>query len=124
MTRGARYAVVFLFVLTLAVGTANLLFTSNLVHRATAASASVTQLCQAGNGFRSDQVQLWTFVIRISSPPPHETPAAKAQREKTVRAFEAYVRKVFKPHNCQAVIGTGNTSGTSPSRGRSMRLRG
>jgi uncharacterized membrane protein len=109
MTRGAAYSVVFLFVLTLAVGTANLLFTNQLVHRASRNTASITQLCQAGNEARAQQVQLWMYLITISRPPPHETPAAQAQREKTVHAFEAYVQKVFAPRNCQAVTGTGGT---------------
>jgi uncharacterized membrane protein len=109
MTRGARYAVVFLFVLTLAVGTANLLFTSNLVHSAARNTASITQLCRAGNEARAQQVTLWTHLITISQPPPHQTLAEKRQRAKTIRVFLAYVRKVFKPRNCQAVTGTGGT---------------
>lgn len=100
MTRGTRYAVVFLFVLTLAIGSANLLFTSALVHRGDAAKASITQLCQAGNVARSQQVILWTHLVVISHPPPRETVAARTQRLKTVREFIGYVRKVFAPRNC------------------------
>jgi uncharacterized membrane protein len=100
MTRGTRYAVVFLFVLTLAIGSANLLFTSALVHRGDAAKASITQLCQAGNAGRARQVILWTHLIAISRPPPHETPAAKTRRVVTVRVFLAYVHHVFAPQNC------------------------
>ena len=101
MTRGARYAVVFLFALTLAIGAANLLFTSHLVNRVTVAKASVVQLCQLGNESRAQQVQLWEFVIQISHSPPHESAAHKAQRERTIRQFVAHLHKVFAPRDCQ-----------------------
>jgi uncharacterized membrane protein len=100
MTRGTRYAVVFLFILTLAIGAANLLFTSALVHRAAAAKASVVQLCESGNVARKQQVQLWTYLITISQPPAHQTAAERRQRDKTIHVFIGYVRKVFAPRNC------------------------
>ena len=101
MTRNALYAVVFLFFLTLAIGTANLLFTSVLVNRVDVTKASVIQLCQSGNDARAQQVQLWEFVIHISKPPPHETPAHRAQRERTVAQFVTHLHQVFAPRNCQ-----------------------
>jgi hypothetical protein len=100
MTRGARYSVVFLFLFSLAIGAGNYLFTANLVNRATAAAASVAQLCQSGNEFRREQVQLWEFLITVSRPPPHETPAEKAQREKTTRLFIAHIHRVFAARHC------------------------
>ena len=106
MTRGARYAVVFLFVLTLAVGTANLLFTSALVNRVSTAKASVVQLCQLGNESRAQQITLWTHLVVVSRPPPHETVADRTRRVKTTREFIAYVKRVFMPRNSQKV---GNT---------------
>ena len=101
MTRNALYAVVFLFFLTLAIGTANLLFTSVLVNRVDVTKASVIQLCQSGNDARAQQVQLWEFVIHISKPPPHETPAHRAQRERTVAQFVTHLHHVFGLRNCQ-----------------------
>ena len=101
MTRNALYAVVFLFFLTMAVGTANLLFTSHLISQVNANKASITQLCQSGNEARAQQVQLWEFVIHISKPPPHETPAHRAQRERTVARFVTHLHHVFAPRNCQ-----------------------
>jgi hypothetical protein len=100
MTRGARYSTVFLFLLSVAIGGANLLFTSTLVHRAQAASASVTQLCESGNEFRTEQVQLWEYLISVSRPPPHQTAAEKAQRKRLTAAFLAHIHRVFAPRTC------------------------
>ena len=66
-------------------------------------AASVTQLCQAGNEARAQQVQLWQFVVHISRTPPHQTPAQAAQRARTVRAFEAYLHRVLAPRDCHAI---------------------
>jgi hypothetical protein len=64
------------------------------------------QLCQAGNESRAQQVTLWTHLIEISAPPPHETAAQKAARAKLIAGFLAYVRQVFAPRDC-----AGNFSG-------------
>src|SRR6266702_7775324 len=95
MTRGARYAAVFLFCFSLALAGANLLFTSTLVHRAAAAKASVTQLCQSGNEARQQQIDLWAFVIQISPPPPCQTPAQAAQRAHVLHRFALRLHKIF-----------------------------
>src|SRR5947207_15942808 len=97
MTRGAARAVVFLFILTLTLAGANLLFTAALVHRAEANTASIVQLCESGNEARAQQVVLWTHLVVISHPPPHESVAARTRRVKTPREFIAYVRTGFKP---------------------------
>ena len=67
-----------------------------------ASRASVVQLCQAGNDSRAQQVTLWTHLVQMSTPPPHETAAQKARREKVVRDFLAYVEKVFMSRDCTA----------------------
>ena len=67
--------------------------------------ASVEQLCQAGNDSRAQQVTLWTHLVQISTPPPHETAAQKAQRAKTITAFLRYVRHVFAARNCSHYSG-------------------
>ena len=108
MTRGARHAVIFLFVLTLALAGANLLFTShevNAVRTAAAsaqrASASTSQLCQSGNEARAQQVGLWQFIITISKPPPHESAAQERARLAALRSFNAYLHRVFAPRDCR-----------------------
>ena len=107
MTRGSRSAVVFLFLLTLAIGGANLLFTSALVNgvnvnsaRARANKASITQLCQTGNESRAEQIDLWTFIIQISPPPPHETTAEAAQRLHVLHRFALRLHTIFRPRDC------------------------
>jgi len=58
------------------------------------------QLCQAGNESRAQQVTLWTHLVQMSAPPPHETAEARARRQKLTRQFLAYVRDVFAKRNC------------------------
>ena len=100
MTRGARYAVVFLFLHTLAIGAANLLFTSALVSRTNANRASVTQLCESGNEARQQQIDLWAFIIQISPPPPHQTKAEAAQRLHVLHRFAVHLRQIFAARDC------------------------
>jgi hypothetical protein len=99
-TRAALYSLTFLFAFSLLLAAGNLLFTSALTHRAEANAASITQLCQSSNEARAQQVVLWTHLVVISHPPPHETVAARTQRVKTTRQFIAYVHHVFAPRNC------------------------
>lgn len=56
--------------------------------------------CALGNGYRTAQVRLWDHVISVSVPPPRETPAERARRLATVRAFRVYVHGVFRPVDC------------------------
>lgn len=107
MSRQGRRAVVSLFILSLFLAAANLLFTSSLIHRETAnreradaARASVTQLCESGNEFRRQQVQLWEYLVSVSRPPPGQTAAERLQREKTTRLFLAHIHHVFAPRDC------------------------
>ena len=100
MTVGARHAVVFLFCLTLALATVNLLFTSTLVHRVDANKVSLTQACEAGNRARQDQINLWAFIIQISPPPPHETKAQAAQRRHVLHQFALHLHTIFAPRDC------------------------
>jgi hypothetical protein len=106
MTRGARYSVVFLFVLSFLLAGGSYWLATSAVSGEVSSRASVVQLCQAGNESRAQQVTLWTHLIAVSQPPPHETAREKAQRAATIRVFLAYVRKVFAPRNC-----TGRFSG-------------
>ena len=102
LSSGIRYAIVFLFALTFLLAGASSWFSIRAVQGEVSNRATITQLCETGNGFRADQVTLWTHLVTISAPPPHETAAQKAARAKTVRAFLAYVRTVFKPRDCTA----------------------
>jgi hypothetical protein len=106
MTRGARYSVVFLFVLSFLLAGGSYWLSVSATHNAVANRASIVQLCQAGNESRAQQVTLWTRLVAISQPPPHETAAERRQRAKTIRVFIAYVRRLFAPRNC-----TGRFSG-------------
>ena len=100
ITPGAARAVVVLFVLAFVLAGSSFWLSVRTVQGQIRSRASVVQLCQAGNESRAQQVTLWTHLIQISMPPPHETPAQKAARAKLVREFLAYVRKVFAPRNC------------------------
>ena len=107
MSRGAFRGLVFLFLFTLILGAANLIFTArdvNAVRGSLAASqhaeASVKQLCLAANESRSQQIALWDHILSISQPPPHETPAEAARRAMAERQFKAYVGHVFAPRDC------------------------
>lgn len=100
MTSRARYAVVFLFVLTFAVSGLAYGLSTAAIDRAVASRASIIQLCQLGNESRAQQVVLWSRLVAIAAPPPGETPAERAQREKTTRGFLAYVHRLFAPRDC------------------------
>ena len=102
MPVGVMRGFVFLSLLTLLLAGASSWFSVRAVRGEVSNRATITQLCETGNGFRADQVTLWTHLVTISAPPPHETAAQKAARAKTVRAFLAYVRTVFKPRDCTA----------------------
>jgi hypothetical protein len=102
MTRGAARAVVTLFVLSFLLSGAAYWLAVRAVDGQVRSRASVVQLCQAGNESRAQQVTLWTHLVAISAPPPHETPAQKQRRQKLTREFLAYVREVFKARNCAA----------------------
>ena len=100
MTRGARYSVVFLFALSLALATGNYLLSASAVRRAEASAASTLQLCQAGNELRRQQVALWDHLLAVAMPPERESAAARARRAEVTRQFAAYVHQVFAPQRC------------------------
>ena len=107
INRGTRQAIVFLFLLTLAIGGANLLFTATLVHgvnvnsaKARANKVSIVQLCQAGNEARQQQIDLWSFIIQITPPPPHETKAQARQREHVLHQFALHLHTIFAARDC------------------------
>ena len=94
------YAVVFLFIFSLILAGANLLFTAHLVNKASANSASIVQLCEQANSEHAKQVRLWTYIVAFTPPPAHETSAQRAQRLKVSVLFLAHVRQIFAPRNC------------------------
>jgi hypothetical protein len=81
MTRGAARAVVTLFVLSFLLSGAAYWFSVRAVQGEIRNRATVTQLCVTGNEFRAEQVTLWTHLVQISAPPPHQTPAQARQRD-------------------------------------------
>ena len=101
LTISTRRAVVTLFALAFILAGMSYLAAASAVHRATAATATTIQLCQAGNVARAQQVILWTHIIEISQPPPHETRAHRARRLRTVRQFVTYIHRVFAPRDCR-----------------------
>lgn len=105
MTRGAARAVVSLFVLAFLLAGGSYWLSVRAVRGEVASRASVVQLCQAGNESRAQQVTLWTHLVTISAPPAHESAAQERQRQATIAAFLAYVRKVFAPRDCTARYG-------------------
>lgn len=100
ITPGAAHAFVFLALLTLLLAGASSWFAIRAVQGEIANRASVTQLCQAGNESRAQQVALWAHLAAISGPPPHETAEAKRRREAAVAGLLRYVRQVFAPRDC------------------------
>jgi hypothetical protein len=100
VTPGAARAVVTLFVLSFLLSGAAYWLAVRAVDGQVRSRASVVQLCQAGNESRAQQVTLWTHLVAISTPPPHQTPAQKRQRAAQIASFLAYVRTVFAPRNC------------------------
>ena len=108
MTRGARYSVVFLFLLSVALAAANLFWTAHEVNSTISASQKATAavaearatadaqaaLCRAANAARAEQVDLWTFIIHLSKPPK-----AAAQRH-VLAEFEHHLRVIFAPRPC------------------------
>lgn len=100
ITRGARYAVVFLFVLSFLLAAGSYGLSTAAVRRAVSSRASVVQLCQLGNESRAQQVTLWERLVAISPPPPHQTPAQARAREKLISEFLGFVRREFAPRNC------------------------
>ena len=105
MSGGALRAVVFLFVFSLILTGASLVFTAREVNASRANAASIVQLCQAGNASRAQQVTLWEHVLTVAAAGAHprETPAQRRARLATSRAFDAYLRKVFAPRDCTAI---------------------
>ena len=95
-------AIVFLFILAFILAGASFWLSVRTVQGEVSNRASVVQLCQAGNESRAQQVTLWTHLVAISAPPPHETAAARAAREALVRQFLGYVHQVFAPRDCTA----------------------
>jgi hypothetical protein len=98
--RGAARAFVFLFILMFLLAGASWWLSVRAIQGEITARATVVQLCETGNSFRAQQVTLWTHLVQVSAPPPHQTAAQRKQRQALTREFLAYVRKVFAPRNC------------------------
>ena len=105
ITRGAARAVVFLFVLIFLLCGASWWLSVRAVQGEVANRASLTQLCETGNEFRAQQVQLWTHIIQISAPPPRETPAQHRTRVALLASFRQYLQKVFAARDCKRQAG-------------------
>ena len=82
-------AIVFLFILAFLLAGASFWLSVRTVQGQIASRASVVQLCQAGNESRAQQVTLWTHLVQLNTPPPHET---AAQRPEAGRAHPGVPR--------------------------------
>lgn len=61
--------------------------------------------CEASNQVRAEGQDLWAYLVRISPPPPHETPAARAARRELVTRFLSRVNRVYAPVQCRGIFG-------------------
>jgi hypothetical protein len=95
-------AIVSLFILAFLLSGASWWLSVRAVRGEFANRATVLQLCETSNDFRAQQITLWTHLIAISTPPPHETAAQKRQRQALIAEFLGFVRKVFAPRDCTA----------------------
>lgn len=93
MTRGAAYAMVFLFVLSF-------LLAGGSYWLAVRNAATVEQLCEAGNEARAEQIANWDYIIKLSGPPP------TAHGRAVLAEFEHHLRAEFAPRNCSAPLKT------------------
>ena len=100
ITPGAAHAIVALFLLSFLLSATSYWLSVRAVRGEVASRATVTQLCLTGNESRMQQITLWTHLVAISTPPPHETPAQQARRAEVTREFLAFVRRVFAPRDC------------------------
>jgi hypothetical protein len=100
VSQGTAQAFVILAVLALLVAGASSWFSVRAVQGEINSRASVVQLCQAGNEARAQQVVLWSHLVQVSVPPPHETAAQKQRRAAAVAGLLRYVRQVFAPRDC------------------------
>ena len=62
---------------------------------ASSASASNLALCQSSNVARAQQVELWDFVLSLSSGKPQT-----ARQEKNVAEFRQHLEAIFAPRDC------------------------
>jgi hypothetical protein len=67
------------------------------VDRATSNAVTLTELCQSGNDFRTDQITLWKFIVNLNRQP--RTPA----EQEAINRFYKYVQRVFKLRDCSKV---------------------
>ena len=74
-------------------------------NRATSSRATVQELCISGNDYRSQQKQLWEFVITLSVPHPGETAAERTARLKNIKKFRTYLNRITAPRDCSRITG-------------------
>jgi len=91
---------------------------SDASHRATEATSVSAQnalnakvTCEVGNESRRLQIQLWTYVLDLSSTDPSQTPQQKQQ----VAQFREYIKHVYSPRDC-ATTPTATPPTVTPSR--------
>ena len=73
---------------------------------AAAQHATLISACQAGNQTRAEQIQLWTHLAAVSTPPPNATAAQKAKDRQQIAVLLRYIHHVFAAKDCAAVYAT------------------
>ncbi len=61
--------------------------------------------CQRTNQLRAEGAELWDFLVTISKPPPHQTPAQARQRKVLIQKFLGKVHEVYAPTRCTGIFG-------------------
>lgn len=63
-------------------------------------AVTITQLCQAGNQARAQQILLWDHLVAVAPKPPSESVQARTARLRTATDFLKFVDQVFAARNC------------------------
>lgn len=70
---------------------------------ARSASRRATTLCEASNDARALQVQLWDYVLSVSTrnpPAVPRTPDEQRRADEQIAQFRTYLHTVFAPRDC------------------------
>lgn len=70
--------------------------TTNLVSRAETTEASIRKNCEVSNEARSNNKQLWEFILNLPSNEPPPTP----EQQKNIDDFKVFLNDTFAPRDC------------------------
>jgi hypothetical protein len=98
MTAGARRASIALLLLVLLVGAGNLWASFDLTRGLQRTDTGQQALCQATNASRTQQIQLWDYLLAL--PPAPGAAKRTAAQDRQIAAFRIYIGKVFAVRDC------------------------